>query len=115
MIQDIWKLANLETHILRLLASVGLTSNGLAYLKTIRISKNNLITDITLTVLCARSSDTEVTMEVNLRPSPPKPSSPKPSSEISSQSIFAPFHPTSGGMVGLTLSLEQLEALQRSL
>src|SRR6266704_572877 len=114
MTQDIWKLANLETHIQQLLESVGLHSHGLVTLKKIKGLQSPHTIDITLTVSCARNSAMEVTMQGNQKPSQPKPDSPKQSSETSSPSIFVHFPRTSGGTAGLILNLEQLETLQRS-
>src|SRR6266702_5774532 len=114
MTQDTWKLANLETHIRQLLESAGLHSHGLVTLKKIKGLQSPHTIDITLTVSCARNSDTDQTTQVNQKPSPNKPDYQKQSSETFSRSIFGRFPHTSGGTVGWTPNLEQRETLQRS-
>src|SRR6266403_4371044 len=91
MTQHIWRLANLETHIQQLLASVGLHSHGLATLKRIKGLQNPHTIDITLTVSCARNSDTDQTMEANPTPLPANPNSPSTSSKISNQNTSGHF------------------------
>src|SRR6266403_2867640 len=107
MTQHIWRLANLETHIQQLLASVGLHSHGLATLKRIKGLQNPHTIDITLTVSCARNSDTDQTMEANPTPSPANPNSPSTSSKISNQNISAHSLPIYIGKDGWILSYDE--------
>ena len=114
MMEDTLKLAKVATLIQQLLDSVGQTFPGQAFLKQIKISPSNHITDITLTVSCVRNSGMAPTMVESPLPSPANPSSPSTSFKISSQSISKPFLRTSTGNDGLMINFEDLDFWLRS-
>src|SRR6266404_3334235 len=114
MTQPISTPASQAILIQQLLESAGLAFLGQATLEEIRILPNNPTTDITLTVSCARNSDTVPTTEASPLPSPARPNSPSTSSKISSQSISEPFLRTSIGNDGLMINFEDLDFWLRS-
>src|SRR5882672_79492 len=86
MTGDISMQLSLETCIQQLLECVGPTLAGQVIWQETRKSPNNLSTDITVTVLCVRNSDTEAIMEASPQPSPSKQPSLSQSSSDSNQS-----------------------------
>src|SRR5882724_6243112 len=75
---------SLETCTQQWLESVGLTFLGPMISNEIKLLPNGRSTVITLTVSCAKSSDTAPTIKANLQPSPSRPTSPSQSSANSS-------------------------------
>lgn len=102
---------NQVTCIQQLLESVGLTFHGPVTSSEIKNSQSGLITAITLTGSCAKSSAMVQIMGVNLKPSPDKPSSQSQSSETSSQSTLPRFLPIYAGMDGWTINSNELDIL----
>src|SRR6266403_2408905 len=114
MTQPISKLVSPVTLIRQLLDSAGQVCHGPVILKKTKLSQKRLTIDITLTVSCARNSDTGQIMVASPLPSQPKPNSPSTSSKISSQSISEPFLRTSIGNDGLMINFEDLDFWLRS-
>src|SRR5260370_37340793 len=99
---------NPETYIQQLLESVGLTWDGRATLREIKLSQNVHTIDITLTASCARNSVTVQTMEANPPPLQCKPTSPSQSSSDFSQNTSGRSLPIYDGMYGPMIPYEEL-------
>ena len=93
-IPDTWTPAKQETLIRLLLEYVGLTCHGAEAYRRIKLLQKLPTTDITLTDLCVRSSDTDQIMGVSLRLSPTNPDSPSTSSNNSSPDTSGLFPAT---------------------
>src|SRR5882724_1017664 len=100
-----------ETFIQQLLEFVGRSFHGPGTLHEINISLNGHITVITLTALCAKSSDTEATTVANPKPSPSRPTSPNPLSSDSNQNTSRPSLLIFAGTHGLVTNSESLDIL----
>src|SRR5258707_13568040 len=100
MTQGTWKLVSPVILIQQLLILAGQVCHGPVILKKTKLSQKHLTIDITLTVSCARNSDTGQIMVASPLPSPVNPSSPSTSSKISSQSISRPSLPICRGKNG---------------
>src|SRR5882762_10071107 len=111
MIGDISMQLSLETCIQQLLECVGPTLSGQVIWQETRKSPNNLSTDITVTVSCAKSSDTARTTEASPQPSPSKPPSPSQSSSGFNPNTSKHFLPIYDGMLGPTISYGSLVSL----
>src|SRR6267142_1413793 len=107
--------SNLETFIQQWLASAGLTLHGQGISIRISPSLKDHTTGTIHIDLCAKSSDTEATMEDNQRPSPDKPSSQRPLSETFSPNTSLHSQRTLDGILGLTASYDQSGTLPRLL
>src|SRR6267142_1164549 len=108
MTGDISMQLSLETCIQQLLECVGPTLSGQVIWQETRKSPNNLSTDITVTVSCAKSSDTARTTEASPQPLRFKQPSPNQSSSDSSQSTSEHSLPIFDGMHGPTINLDSL-------
>src|SRR5258708_3869462 len=114
MTGDISRQLSLETCIQQLPECVGRTLGGPVTSSEIRLSRNDHSIDITLTVSCAKSSDTARTTEASPQPSPSKPPSPSQSSLDSNQSTSELSLHIFDGTRGPTINFELLASLLRS-
>ena len=115
MMEDTLKLAKVATLIQQLLDSVGQTFPGQAFLKQIKISPSNYITDITLIVSCVRNSGMAPTMVESPLPSPANPSSPSTSSRISNPNTSKLSLPIYRGRSGWIINSVDMDTLLASL
>src|SRR6266404_286832 len=115
MTQPISKLVSPVTLIQQLLDSAGQVCHGPVILKKTKLSQKHLTIDITLTVSCARNSDTGQIMVASPLPSPAKPNSPSTSSKISSQNTSRPSLVIYRGKNQWIADSEDMDTLLRSL
>ncbi len=114
MTQGTSKLVSPVTLIRQLLESAGQVCHGPVILKKTKLSQKHLTIDITLTVSCARNSDTGQIMVASPLPSPLKPNSLSQSSPTSSPNISGLFPLTLNGSTGWRITYDDLDTLLAS-
>src|SRR5258706_4309513 len=115
MTQGTWKLVSPVILIQQLLESAGQVCHGPVILKRTKLSQKHLTIDITLTVSCARNSDTGQIMVASPIPSLDKPSSPSTSSKTSNQNTSRHFLRIYRGKDGWIINFVDMVTLLASL